>query len=106
MEQHIRWEAIDSSSAKATMKYKDISGSVVFHFNEQADIIGCSADRYKDAGRNAVLEKWIVTTKETGVFNGIKMPVKSEVMWQLKSGDFTWYKLEIIGIEYNKPALY
>jgi hypothetical protein len=30
------------------------------------------------------------------------MPVKSEVTWKLKSGDYTWYKLEITEIEYNK----
>ncbi len=53
-----------------------------------------------------MLEKWIVTTKETGALNGIKIPVKSEVTWKIKTGDFIGYKLEITEIEYNKPQLY
>src|SRR4029079_60929 len=39
----IKWESINSLSAKATISYKGVSGSVVFHFSEQGDVMSCSA---------------------------------------------------------------
>ncbi len=78
---------------------------MVFHFNKRGYLTGCSANRYKGGSKDAVRRKWVVTTKEYAVMNGIKMPVKSEATWKLKTGDFTWYKLEITEIEYNTPHL-
>ncbi len=102
---YIKWEAIDTTTAKATMNYNGVSGSVTFYFSKEGQILGCSADRYKGGGKDATLEKWVVTTKGYSVMNGIKMPVKSEATWKLKTGDFTWYKLEITEVEYNQPEL-
>lgn len=103
---YIKWEAIDSFSAKATMTYKNTSGSVIFHFNDKGDMVYCTADRYMGGGDKATLEKWEGRSMEIGVMDGIRMPVKSEVTWKLKAGDFTWYKLGVTELEYNKPQLY
>jgi hypothetical protein len=48
------------------------------------------------------LEKWHIESKEFRLFEGIRIPGKSEVTWKLKSGDFTWLKLELLNVEYNK----
>jgi hypothetical protein len=98
---YITWQAIDDHSAKASMTYNGVSGSVIFYFNKDGDMIRCTADRYKGGGSEATLEKWVVDTKRYGVMNGIKMPVQSEATWKLKEGDYTWYKLEITSIEYQ-----
>lgn len=103
---YIEWQAINTTSAKATLTYKGVSGAVLFHFDERGDMMGCSADRYMGGGKEAVLEKWEVQSKSYAEMNGIRMPVKSEATWKLKAGDFTWYKLEITEVEYNKPLLY
>lgn len=103
---YIFWEAIDQHSAKATLRYKLTEGSVVFHFTPEGDFAYVLADRYKGSGNEATLEKWRVDCKAYGEFNGIRMPVKLEVTWQLKNGDFTWYKLEIDQVEYNRSELF
>jgi hypothetical protein len=102
----IKWEAIDATTAKATMTYNGVAGTVTFHFNPQGDITLLTADRYSGGGNDAKLEKWEVRTIASGVYNGVRIPVKSEVSWKLQNGDFTWYKLEITEIEYNLPQLY
>jgi len=99
---HIRWEAVDGTSAKATMSYKGVSGSVIFYFDKTGNIVRCIADRYKGGGSEATLEKWVVDAKKYATMNGIKIPVKLEVTWKLKEGDYTWCKLEITGIKYKK----
>ena len=98
---YITWQAIDDYSAKASMTYNGVSGSVIFYFNKDGDMIRCIADRYKGGGSEATLEKWVVDTKRYAVMNGIRMPVQSEATWKLKEGDYTWYKLEITSIEYQ-----
>lgn len=98
---YITWEAIDSASAKASMTYNGVSGSVVFHFNKDGDMVGCTADRYKGGGSEARLEKWVVDAKRWAVINRIRIPVQSEATWMLKEGNYTWYKLEITSIEYQ-----
>jgi hypothetical protein len=98
---YIKWQAIDDSSARATMIYKGIKGSVTFYFNNQGDMIRCRANRFKGSGRDAKPEKWVVSSNGFAVMKGIRIPVKSAATWQLAEGDFTWYKLEITDIEYN-----
>lgn len=98
---YIKWETVDDRTAKATMNYNDTEGSVTFYFSEHGDMIRCEADRYMGSGKEAKLEKWVVTSKEYAVRNGIKIPIKSEVTWQLAEGDFTWYRLEITDIKYD-----
>ena len=85
------------------MTYNGVSGSVVFYFNVLGYMTGCCANRYKGGGKEATLEKWVVNSKGYEEMNGIKMPVRSEATWKLKNGDYTWYKLEITDIQFNKP---
>lgn len=98
---YIKWEEIDSLSAKATMTYKGTSGSAVFTFNENEDFVKFSAMRYKDSDEKAQLKEWIITLSDYKVYDGIKIPVKGEATWKLDEGDFTWYKFEVYDIEYN-----
>jgi hypothetical protein len=103
---YIKWADLDASSARATMTYRGVSGSVIFHFNAKGDITACTADRFMGSGNKMSLEKWRVKTIDYQVMNGISIPTKAEATWKLKTGDFTWLKLEIIKIEYNEPKLY
>ncbi len=103
---YIQWDVMDNTSAKATMTYKGVSGSVVFHFTGLGNLSWCSADRYMGGSKEAKLEKWEAHFIEFRICNGINIPVQSEATWKLNNGDFTWYKLEITDIEYNKPFLY
>ncbi len=98
---YLTWEQIDSISARATMRYGDITASGVFSFAESGDMQSFEADRYYDRPEGATLERWHVETIKTGEFNGRRVPVQSEVSWKLADGDYTWLRLEITDISYN-----
>nr|HMN50171.1 hypothetical protein [Ignavibacteriaceae bacterium] len=98
---YIKWEEIDSLSAKATMTYRGTTGSAVFTFNENGDFVKFSAMRYMGSEANSPLKEWVITLNEYKVYSGIKIPVKGEATWKLDEGDFTWYKLEVYDIKYN-----
>ncbi|CAN5366324.1 hypothetical protein BH23BAC1_BH23BAC1_20390 [soil metagenome] len=101
---YITWEEIDDYQAKAIFTYGDISASGIFIFNEEGDVVGFEAQRYYNRKEGATLETWYINIDPDSIqeFEGIKIPVRSEVTWKFKEGDFTWYKLEISNVEYNK----
>jgi len=103
LSEHINWETIDSTSARATININDIEAFGTFNFNTQGEVVSFSAMRYKDTGAEAEKRLWINTVKKTGIINGIRVPVKTSTTWRLDDGDWTWLKLEITDIKL-KPA--
>ncbi len=98
---YIVWTPLDSASARATMTYGDVTASADFQVNEAGDIVACSAQRYMGDGETATLERWFVPSREWKTMKGLRIPVKGEVVWKLASGDFTYYRWEIVQIEYD-----
>lgn len=99
---YISWEEINSTAAKATMSYGGATASGTFKFDENGDFVSFEADRYYYRKEGSTLERWVITAeKNYGEFEGIRIPVNLSVTWKLER-DFTWYRLEITEVEYNK----
>jgi hypothetical protein len=106
LSRHLRWESTDSLSAKATMSYQHTTVEGIFHFNETGDFLSFEAERYYGGGESATLEKWVVSADDYKWVNGLRVPFRNSVTWQLKEGDFTWLTLEITDMEINIPELF
>lgn len=106
LSQYIKWEEIDSNSAKATMSYKGTEASAVFNFDDQGRVTEYICDRYYTDDQGYSLEKYYVPVWDYKEFSGIKVPTKGKAIWRLDTGDFEYYSLEIIDIEYNINSLY
>jgi hypothetical protein len=100
---YITWEPIDSVSARATMNYGGVSASGVFSFTERGDLIGFEAKRYGEFDGKYSLETWSIGVGGYRLFDGYRIPQASEVTWKLKSGNWTWLRLEITELEFNRP---
>jgi hypothetical protein len=98
---YIRWEEINSTAAKATTSYGGITASGIFIFDENGDFVSFGANRYYYRKEGSTLERWVITAKDYGEFEGIRIPVNLSATWKLGK-DFTWYRLEITEVEYNK----
>ncbi|MCG9967368.1 hypothetical protein L9W92_04765 [Pelotomaculum terephthalicicum JT] len=103
---YIKWEEIDANSARATMSYAGITASGVFTFNEKGEVLSLVAERYGEFNGQYLMKTWSVLMGENKEFNGIRIPARGEVIWKLDTGDYNWFDLEIIDIEYNKPGVY
>lgn len=101
---YITWEQIDENIAKATMTYKGTSGSGTFYFNSNGDITKFSALRYKGNETDAKRHDWEMNILDYKTFEGIKVPAKMTSTWKLDDKDWTWLKLEVTDIKYNKNA--
>lgn len=98
---YIKWELMDDTSAKAVLTINNKSVSGIFRFNTKGNIISFETHRYFGGRKDAKLEKWVIDMIDYKTFNGIKIPNKCEVIWQLKEADFNWLNLEITDLEYN-----
>ncbi len=98
---YIDWEGIDDRTAKATMEYGGISGSVTFQFTEGGDLEKISAMRYRGSTEDDEKKEWFGEIRETKVINGIRMPAKIDISWVLDGEVFTWYRFEVTDLEFN-----
>lgn len=103
---HLTWEIIDETSVKATLTLRDKSVSGIFTFSKNGVFHSFETKRYYSGDKDAILENWFIEALDYKVFNGIKIPSQCQVTWKLKEGYFSWLKLDIVSLEYNKPYLY
>ncbi len=100
----VHWEQLNDSTAQATMQYGNVTASGIFTFDAEGDMQSFTAQRYYDRPEGATLERWHIQNITTAERSGVRMPVRSEVTWQLKEGNFTWLKLDITEVLYNNDA--
>ena len=98
---YIEWEAINETSAKATLTINGKSVSGVFTFTLDGDFKSFEANRYYGGKKESKLEKWFIEATDYKSFNGIRIPNKCKVTWKLADGDFEWLNLEITALEHN-----
>lgn len=103
---YIKWEEIDANSARATMSCKGVTGSGVYTFDDNGDVVSFFAKRYREVNGQYVLDPWGGVVKGYNEFNGIRISSKTDVIWKLETGDYNWFQCEITEIDYNKPQIY
>jgi len=101
----ITWEAVNDTTAKATIIYRGTKGTGVFTFNASGDVIKFSAMRFKGNDAEAKRYEWTIQVLEYSVFDGVRVPSRVTSTWKLDDGDWTWLKLMVTDIKYNEQAL-
>ena len=101
---YVSWQKVDETTATARMELNGVSGTANFHFNAQGELKSVKALRYKDSDKGA--EMMLCTANILGYMeaDGIKVPSKIEIVWDLPEGPFTWYEFEVSGVQFNEPA--
>jgi len=101
LSRHITWEALNDSTARATMNYNGTTGSGTFYFNAAGDVTRFSALRYKGNEPDARRHEWVMEIEGYNIFEGIKVPAEMSASWILEDGAWTWLKMEVTEIKYN-----
>ncbi|RYF66556.1 MAG: hypothetical protein EOO39_22810 [Cytophagaceae bacterium] len=103
---YISWQPIDNSHAGAIMTYKGVSAKAIFTFDQQHRISDITARRFMGGGTASTLQNWHIPMRAWRQINGVIIPTQGDVIWQLATGDFTYYRWTITDLDYNKPVLY
>jgi len=101
LDDHIRWEAIDSVSAKAIFTIAEKSVEGIFHFDVLGPVTSFTCDRYASEGKELVLTPWRCPVDEYKAFNGIQIAAKARAIWDRPESEYTYIKLEITRVDYE-----
>jgi hypothetical protein len=104
LSRYVSWEPIDDTSARATVTWGGASASAVFSFDERGRFRELNARRWMGSGQQATLERWFIPATDWREMDGVVVPVKGEVFWKLKEGDFGYYRWEITALQQDPPA--
>jgi len=96
----LQWSAIDSQSARLHFNYNGMSLLFLVSFNALGEIIQLETKRYMDEKN---LETWIIKIAGYKEMNDIVVPTMFDVMWRLKTGNFSYARFNITSIEYEHP---
>jgi uncharacterized protein DUF6544 len=97
----VRWEAVDDSTARATCTDRGTTVSMDVHFGPRGEIVGISAQRYRDEDGTPVLTPWRGSFGEYTRVQGMMVPLESEVGWLLSDGWFPYFRARNIGLHYE-----
>jgi hypothetical protein len=100
--QGVRWEAVDNTLAKATIRDGDVTVTLLFRFNDDGLIGSVRAE-----ARGRVVNGAVVPTPWEGrlwryeVRDGLRIPLEAEVAWQLPEGPLPYWRARITEIAYE-----
>jgi hypothetical protein len=97
--QGVRWEALDDTSARATLTDGETTVSLVFQFNAEGAIATMRAEaRYRD---KLTAMPWGGRFWDYSVRNGMLIPLEGEVGWEYPEGTRLYFKGRITEISYE-----
>ncbi len=100
---YVTWESINNHQVRATFDDGKNQVQAVFHFNERGLISKVTAERYYETGKKLELKPWEaqIDTDSYESFDGILIPTRAKLIWQLDEGPFHWFDLEITDVEFE-----
>lgn len=104
----LQWEAIDETTARATLTDGGLSVSVVFHFNDRNEVEKVVAEgRYRAVDGGYVSTRWTGFYKEYADCGDMHIPLRCAAQWNLADEDFTYWRGRVRSIEYDpRPTVW
>lgn len=98
----VEWEGIDATSARATLRDRQRSATLTFHFDDDGFINGVRAEaRYRIANGATAPTPWEGRFWSYERRDGISIPVEGEVSWLLPEGRWPYWRGHITSIGYD-----
>jgi len=100
--QGIQWEAVDDTSARATLKDGETTVSLLFLFGEDGLIRSARAEaRGRMVSREVIPTPWEGRWSNYELRNGVRIPLVGEVAWILPEGAKPYWRGRITSIKYE-----
>lgn len=100
--QGVHWEAVDDTSARATLTDGAVSVSIDFSFDEQG-LITTARSESRHRAVDGVLQQtpWQGRFSTYADRHGMRIPLEGEVEWELPEGPFPYWRGTITDINYE-----
>lgn len=102
---YLTWEARDARSAAVTMAWGGQTASAVLYIADDGRLASFEAQRYYDKDVPPRLRPWRAVVAACGCRDGLCIPVEGEIVWEMDTGDFPYFRYRISGIQYEPPGI-
>lgn len=92
------WQGIDTRKSRVSMRLPGLILEGVVEFSPAGELAAFHADRYMDVNGSAILTPWSGRMSQWRSFGGRRFPAHWEATWHLKSGDFTYVRMDILSV--------
>lgn len=100
--QGVRWEAVNDTSARATLRDGDTSVTLLFRFNEDGLVAAVRAEaRGRTVNGAVVPTPWEGRMGRYELHDGMRIPIEAEVAWQTPQGPLPYWRGRITKIAYE-----
>jgi hypothetical protein len=98
----VLWEAIDDTTARATVTDGGVSASAEFHFAPTGEIARMTAIRYRDVDGTMVLTPFEGEYFDYARRDGILVPTRAEVAWLTPEGRYPYWRAGPVEIRFEQ----
>ncbi|CAN5265189.1 hypothetical protein BH11PSE14_BH11PSE14_01630 [soil metagenome] len=103
--QGVRWEAVDDSSANATLVDGLIRLTLLFRFDQAGLITSVHADaRGSGVGKDMVMLPWECTVSNYQLRHGMLVPTRGEAAWLRPEGRKSYFAGDLTSLAYEFPT--
>lgn len=88
------------------MRNAGLTVSAVFTFDQRGRVVRFDAARYLGGGADAKLTPWFATCADWRVFEGIEVPSRGEVGWELAGAPFIYFRWEVTDVQFDRSDPY
>lgn len=100
--QGVSWEAVDERTARATLRDRGLSVTLLFRFGEDGLISSIRAEaRGRVVGGKTVPTPWEGRCWNFALRNGMRVPMDGEVAWLLPEGPKPYWRGHLTRVEFE-----
>jgi len=100
----VRWDAMDDSTARATVTDGGTTVSAEFHFAPTGEITRMTALRYRDVNGTGVLTPFEGQYRNYARHGGVSIPMAAEVAWLLPDGRFPYWRGRPVVVRFDRDV--
>jgi hypothetical protein len=99
--EHIRWDAVDERSARATLTDGSICVSLLFRFGADGLVERVNGDRGRSVGQDIEMTPWEGRWFNYARRQGVLVPLEGEVAWLLPDKRLPYWRGRLLTLEYE-----
>lgn len=100
---YIQWEAIDKTSAQATIRLDELEATGTFYFDQEGKITEFRAKRhYTDLKGNHSLEDWSILVGKYREVRGLTIPAEIKSVWDFEDRQYTYFEGAVTNIRFDE----
>lgn len=96
----LEWRELNAQNVEVATKVGSGRVALRLEFDAAGDLVGAATDaRPRTEGKRIVLTPWAGSYREYAVFDGIRVPTRADVRWELADGPFTYWRGRLTSLE-------